>query len=133
MLTMTAHEAKRKFGPLLQAADENPVAISKHGKRRFVVLSAALFEVMTEVWDAHRHSQALFAYDTALAKLLKGEDESGYKLLQMASSRLRNLLEGRGQQGCVVCRRMECPRPLEQATPAPISAHDDGVRSCPDK
>jgi prevent-host-death family protein len=41
---MTAHDAKAKFGQLLEAAREGPVAISKHGRAVAVIISKEEFD-----------------------------------------------------------------------------------------
>jgi prevent-host-death family protein len=44
MRSMTAHDAKAKFGQLLEAAREGPVAISKHGRAVAVIISKEEFD-----------------------------------------------------------------------------------------
>ncbi len=44
MRTIAAREAKTRFGELLDAAQREPVAIEKHGRRVAVVLSAEAYD-----------------------------------------------------------------------------------------
>ncbi len=46
MRSMPAHDAKAKFGQLLDAAREGPVAISKHGREVAVLISKEEFEAV---------------------------------------------------------------------------------------
>ena len=46
MRSMPAHDAKAKFGQLLDAAREGPVAISKHGREVAVVISKEEFDAV---------------------------------------------------------------------------------------
>jgi prevent-host-death family protein len=46
MHSMSAHEAKARFGQLLDAARDGPVAISKHGREVAVVISKAEFDAL---------------------------------------------------------------------------------------
>jgi prevent-host-death family protein len=50
---MSAHDAKAKFGQLLDAAREGPVAISKHGREVAVVISKEEFDA-TELLKLER-------------------------------------------------------------------------------
>jgi prevent-host-death family protein len=43
---MSAHDAKAKFGQLLDAARAGPVAISKHGREVAVIISKEEFEAL---------------------------------------------------------------------------------------
>jgi prevent-host-death family protein len=94
MLTMSALKARQSFGPLLKAAEREPVAITRHGRRRFVVMSAALYDILREAFEANRERLALVAHDDALAKLMGGEEEKGLRVLAVASARLRRLMDG---------------------------------------
>jgi prevent-host-death family protein len=47
MHSMSAHEAKARFGQLLDAARDGPVAINKHGRDVAVVISKEEFDVLT--------------------------------------------------------------------------------------
>lgn len=46
MRSMSAHDAKAKFGQLLDAVREGPVAISKHGREVAVVISKEEFDAV---------------------------------------------------------------------------------------
>ena len=46
MQSMSAHDAKAKFGQLLDAVREGPVAISKHGREVAVVISKKEFDAI---------------------------------------------------------------------------------------
>lgn len=47
MQNMSAHDAKARFGQLLAAVREGPVAISKHGREVAVVITKEEFDAMT--------------------------------------------------------------------------------------
>lgn len=47
MHSMSAHEAKARFGQLLDAARDGPVAINKHGRDVAVVISKEEFDALT--------------------------------------------------------------------------------------
>jgi prevent-host-death family protein len=49
MRSMTAHEAKARFGQLLDAARSEPVTINKHGRAVAVVISKEEFDAMEKI------------------------------------------------------------------------------------
>jgi prevent-host-death family protein len=57
MESTTADGAKRRFGDLLTAAQRHPVSITRHGQRRFVIMSASLYDRLCEIFMAHRRQE----------------------------------------------------------------------------
>ena len=49
MRSMSAHDAKARFGQLLDAARNEPVMIKKHGREVAVVISKEEFNAMQEI------------------------------------------------------------------------------------
>jgi prevent-host-death family protein len=92
MRSMTADAAKRKFGALLKAADNDFVAITRHGKLKYVLLPAWAFGAYEKIREAQTMGRILLTVETAAAKVLD-KDESEAKVLREANSLMRKFLE----------------------------------------
>lgn len=101
MKMMTATDASKKFGALLEAADAGPVAILKDGRRRAVVLSARDFE----------------AYEAAYRK---ESDERFVDLIHVTLDLLKEGKLGKGQRALALARRLR----LEEEQPGDARAID---------
>ena len=61
MTTMTAGDAKRSFGVLLDRAQREPVTITKNGREVAVLVSKEDFERLEALEDAHWAARAMEA------------------------------------------------------------------------
>ena len=73
MQTMTAAEAKQKFGQLMDKAQRGPVAITKHGRRVGIMCSAEDYDRQQEEKEAALHQRLLIAS----REIESGEFEDG--------------------------------------------------------
>lgn len=87
MKLMTATQASKKFGALLDASDAGPVTILKDGRRRAVVLCARDFD----------------AYDAAYKK---ASDERFLDMIHLTIDLLKEGKLGKGQRALALARRM---------------------------
>ena len=62
MSSMTAGDAKRSFGVLLDRAQREPVTITKNGREVAVLLSKEDFERLEALEDAHWAARAMEAH-----------------------------------------------------------------------
>ena len=62
-------EAREQFSGLLETASDQPVFLTKHGRRQAVVLSPAEYERLME---AVEDAEDLSASDAAMAKIMVG-------------------------------------------------------------
>ncbi|OIQ78180.1 hypothetisches protein [mine drainage metagenome] len=62
-------EARDRFSELLETASEQPVFLTKHGRRQAVLLSPAEYERLME---AAEDAEDLSASDEAMAKIMAG-------------------------------------------------------------
>lgn len=53
MTTVSAKEAKERFGALIEAAQRGPVAIERHGRRVAVLVHAEEFDRLEALEDAY--------------------------------------------------------------------------------
>lgn len=72
MRVMTANEAKKHFGQLLDDARRAPVSVRKHGRPVAVVLSAEDYEELQRIKQAHLRAEI----HEGLAQLDRGEGAS---------------------------------------------------------
>ena len=59
MTTMTATEAKSRFGELVEKAQIEPIRVSKSGRDAVVILSAEEYDRLSELDDRYWGEQAL--------------------------------------------------------------------------
>lgn len=98
MRTFTAAAAKRRFGELLKAAERLPVEITRHGRRsRYVLMSAQLFDAYELIRRAHAEERVAVTFESALGKLLDG-DEEGFRRLRLGSAMLRRFFDATGEK-----------------------------------
>jgi prevent-host-death family protein len=81
---MTSTVASRKFGSLLAAADEGPVAIMKNGRPCVVVLSASLFDDYEAAYQRERDERFLTMIQRSLDLLKDGKLGKGQRALALA-------------------------------------------------
>jgi len=92
MRSFTADEAKRKFGELLRAADDNLVEISKHGRPAYVLMPMWCFETYDELLQAQDENRALAAAGAAVEELRAGNTDAGVNALKEADALMRDTL-----------------------------------------
>jgi prevent-host-death family protein len=92
-MNMPADLVRRRFGQTLDRAEEEPVFITWHGRKRYVLMSAAEYEVLLRAWSAQREQKTLLAAESAIDKLLRGDQETGTKLLRIANSLMKRMSE----------------------------------------
>ena len=83
MRTVTANEAKSHFGTLLDDARDAPVAITKHGKRTAVVISAKEYEAYQEAKLARLRMEVQIGLDELESG--KGERYSARDVSRLAA------------------------------------------------
>jgi len=62
-------EARERFSELLEATSEQPIFLTKHGRRQAVVLSPSEYERLLEALE---DSEDLTASDLAMAEIMAG-------------------------------------------------------------
>lgn len=93
MRVFTAAHAAKRFGRLLKLADAAPVEITRHGNRqRYVLMSAQVFETYEMIRSAHAENRVIAVVNTALGKLMTGE-ETGIELLEMSNVMMKRFLD----------------------------------------
>jgi prevent-host-death family protein len=55
MVRVTAGELQKQFGTYSEAAQREPVTITKHGRDSLVLVSSETFEKMSQVYFAPKH------------------------------------------------------------------------------
>lgn len=99
MKSFPAAEAKRRFGEMLKAADQMPVEITRHGRRaRYVLMSAQIFETYEFIRHAHAEERVLVTVESAIGKLLKHDDEDGFRRLRLGNAMVRRFLDATGEK-----------------------------------
>ncbi len=91
MRTMTSHDAKARFGQLLDAARTAPVTINKHGRPVAVVMSKEEFDTL----EAIKLEQLRAEVQKGIAAIERGE------LVQVGRSDLRQLSDSIKSEGKV--------------------------------
>ncbi len=61
MPTTTSLEFQRKFGHYLNEAHREPVEITRHGRREFVVMSAAQYDALRAAAEDRHHDAEIAA------------------------------------------------------------------------
>jgi len=92
MRTMTAEEARRRFGALMKAAEADFVTITRHGKRRYVLMPAWAYDGYEKIREAQVMNRVLLTAETAAAKIL-ADDPAQWKILRESSSLMRQFLK----------------------------------------
>ena len=86
MITMTSAEAQNRFGQLLDTAQREPVAITRHGRpAAFVVSPQDMEEILAE---RERRKKAVAAYDAWRAEADKQLKPAAAKLTDAEINRL---------------------------------------------
>ncbi len=99
MKSYTAAEASKKFGQVLKEADRIPVEITRHGRRaRYVLMSAKIFEAYELIRHAHAEEKVLVTMESAIGKLLKGDNEDAFKRLRVSNATMRRFLDATGEK-----------------------------------
>ena len=70
MQQFSATDLANKTGDVLALAAQQPVAIARHGKRRFVVLSTEKFEALRQTKDSSTSHHVNDLSDTEAARLV---------------------------------------------------------------
>ena len=76
MPTVTANEAKARFGMIMEQAQREPVTITRHGRPSTVMLSAADFANVREMFQALEDQEWLKRARTAEAEGMCGAEAS---------------------------------------------------------
>ncbi|POF27766.1 type II toxin-antitoxin system Phd/YefM family antitoxin [Roseibium marinum] len=76
MRAFSSTELANKTGDVLAAAAQEPVAIQRHGKSRFVMLSAEEFERLQQKRDTRKAVHVSELSDTDAADLLSALEDS---------------------------------------------------------
>lgn len=95
MRFFTADRAKRKFGALLKAADDDFVEIRKHGRRAYVLMPTRLFDLYEQMRRSYDEISVLLTAESAVAKFLDDQGAQGEKILGKASALLRSIVDPR--------------------------------------
>ena len=85
MPTVTANEAKARFGAIMEHAQREPVTITRHGRPSAVMLSAADFALVRAMFEALEDQEWL-----AKAKAAEAEGFCGVKEAQSLLTTLHN-------------------------------------------
>jgi prevent-host-death family protein len=94
MRSFTAREAARNFGAVLKAADD-PVAITWHGQRKFVLMPHLLYEAYVEVSRAHFRNRIVVGVQHALARFDAGDVDAGISILRQSNAWARRVVDGK--------------------------------------
>lgn len=84
MKTITANNAAKRFGAVLDAVEEGPITIMRNGRPRAVVLSAWLFEKYQKDHEKANEDQLLDLLQTSFDLLKDGKLGKGQKTLALA-------------------------------------------------
>lgn len=87
----TADEAKRRFGVLLKRAEDFPAFITRHGRLRYVVMSAQVFEALLIIARAHEENKIAVAANSAIARFAKQDVKGGVALVSEAHGQMRRI------------------------------------------
>ncbi|MDZ7627289.1 MAG: type II toxin-antitoxin system Phd/YefM family antitoxin [Parvularculaceae bacterium] len=87
MRIFSAQDAAKKFGALLEAAAEAPVAIHRNGRPRAAIVSWRRFEDYERALKQHSEAQLLDTLSTALDLLSAGKLGKGERALALALAR----------------------------------------------
>ncbi len=86
MVTMTSAEAQNQFGKLIDTAQREPVAITRHGRTAAFVVSAQDMEEILQ--ERERRKRAVAAYDAWSAEARKHMTPEAAKLTDEEVNRL---------------------------------------------
>ena len=85
--------AQQRFGALLKDAEDAPVIITRHGRRRYVLMSAQLFDVYEEIRLAQAEGRILAVMESALGKLLVDDEDASFKRVRLGNSMMKRFLD----------------------------------------
>lgn len=94
MRSFTARAAARNFGAVLKAVDD-PVAITWHGRPKFVLMPHLLYEAYVEVSRAHFSNRIVVGMQHALARFDAGEVDAGVSILRQSNAWARRVVDGK--------------------------------------
>jgi prevent-host-death family protein len=93
MRTMTSAEAQNHFGELLDAAQREPVTITRRGRPVAYVVSQQDYEALSQVLET-AHSQALQTAAQAAIAAFRGSGAKGTTTALLADRQADKLREG---------------------------------------
>lgn len=91
----TARDAAKKFGALLDAADDNPVIIHRHGRPRAAVIGWRLFELYRKAYDDAFDARQVRLLELQLEAVVAGKLGTSGKITAFA----RRLAAGEADVG----------------------------------
>lgn len=96
MQSMSAHDAKARFGQLLDTAQTEPVVIEKHGRAVAVVISKQEFDSIQEMKLEQLRSEIQFGLDDLKSKNVTTVDsENLQEFAESIKSRGRRLRDSK--------------------------------------
>ena len=98
MLVLKADDARRRFGAVLKIADIAPVAITRHRRKRYVLMSAEVYDLYERLRQSHAGERVFITADRGVEMLLRGEDGKGLKLLKVSSAIAGKWLKATGEK-----------------------------------
>lgn len=94
MLTMTSVEAQNRFGQLLDAAQREPIAITRHGRKAAYIVSPQDMAELTQARNSSRSGNAatvLAGIDWMLQQPLQTGGETGTSNVAVLQERVAHL------------------------------------------
>lgn len=92
MRSFTARQAARHFGEVLKAAHD-PVAITWHGRPKFVLMPHLLYEAYVDLSRAHFRNRVVVGMRHALARFDAGEIDAGISILRQSNAWARRVID----------------------------------------
>jgi prevent-host-death family protein len=98
MKSVTADEAKRRFGEMLKLADSAPVEITRHGRRCvYVLMSAQVFNDYELIRRAQSEERMLVTVQNEIGKPLKN-GEQGFLRVRIGNRVMERFREAAGRK-----------------------------------
>jgi prevent-host-death family protein len=92
MLTMTSVEAQNRFGQLLDAAQREPISITRHGRTAAFIVSPQDMAELTKARDKSKNAAAApTGVDWMLQQPLQTGGEAGLSNVAVLQERVANL------------------------------------------
>lgn len=86
MPTVTANEAKARFGTIIEQAQREPVTITRHGRPSAVMLSAADFALVREMFETLEDQEWLTKANDAESQGFAGIDAGRALLTELRNA-----------------------------------------------
>jgi prevent-host-death family protein len=92
MLTMTSVEAQNRFGQLLDAAQREPIAITRHGRKAAFIVSPQDMAELTQARSQNKNvTKAPYGVDWMLQQPLQTGGEAGLSNVAVLQERVAHL------------------------------------------